>query len=171
MDSVPYHSNPKEDQWLTQGYYFWTDSDFFAHAWGKRSDKYPNGYFITKFELEIPCAELFDLVGNVRQQLFFDQCIKAYLKVLGIQGSDPKDTPVSKVIDHLRLQVEKTGKKEIFPYCAVKAADRANVTSHYPYLAGGSEVMQVPTRQQLCLFADAKSCIKSQEKHALVRRR
>ena len=47
LEKVPYHSNANEEQWLGQGYYFWTDSHFFATKWGERKDKYPNGSLYT----------------------------------------------------------------------------------------------------------------------------
>ena len=79
-DLTPFHSNVNEPQWLGQGYYFWTDDDFYAHLWGclkiKNDEgisqyKYKNGYVITQFNISIEPNNLLDLVGNARQQIYF----------------------------------------------------------------------------------------------------
>ncbi len=157
LEKVPYHSNANEEQWLGQGYYFWTDSHFFATKWGERKDKYPNGYVITKFTIEIPAADLLDLVGNVSHQLEFEKQIRAYLARMGkeLTYETARSIPVSKMLDHLREQakIEIQAGNDFFTYSAIKAADMAKCTLKYPYLEGERDGFQhhlyLPTRQQL----------------------
>lgn len=167
----PYHSNAKENQWLGQGYYFWTDSDFFAKKWGERKDKYPKGYVITRFIIEIPTENLLDLVGNVSHQLEFEKQIKVYLAKMStiLDADTAKSIPVSKMLDHLREQAEieiKAG-KDFFSYSAVKAADMANCTLRYPYLDGQSKIFKenlfLPTRQQIFISKKYENTLKSKE--------
>lgn len=157
LKNSPYHSNSEEHQWLGQGYYFWTDSDFFAKKWGERKDKYPKGYVITRFTIDISTEYLLDLVGNVSHQLEFEKQIRIYLARMSavLDAETAKSIPVSKMLDHLRKQaeIEIEAGKDFFSYSAVKAADMAKCTLKYPYLEGQrdgfGEHLFLPTRQQL----------------------
>lgn len=171
FENVPYHSNTDEEQWLGQGYYFWTDSHFFAIKWGERKDKYPNGYVITKFIIEIPTTDLLDLVGNVSHQLEFEKQIRAYLSRMSTEltRETAKDIPVSKMLDHLREQakIENQAGREFFSYSAIKAADMAKCTLKYPYLEGERDGFQhhlyLPTRQQLFISEKYASYLRNKE--------
>ncbi|POY42012.1 hypothetical protein C3Z13_08435 [Avibacterium endocarditidis] len=70
FENSPYRCITTTPQWLGNGYYFWTDSEFFAHKWGLLKDKYPKGYAITEYLVDIPKDSFLDLVGNVKDQLF-----------------------------------------------------------------------------------------------------
>lgn len=171
LRNVPYHSNLDEQQWLGQGYYFWTDSDFYARKWGERKDKYPKGYVITKFTIEIPTDFFLDLVGNVSHQLEFEKQIKAYLAKSSeiLDARTARLIPVSKMLDHLRNQAKdeiKAG-KEFFSYSAIKAADMAKCTLKYPYLEGQNDTfgehLYLPTRQQLFISKDLEYLLGNKE--------
>lgn len=180
LNEVPYHCDTGP-QWLGQGYYFWTDSDHYAHQWGclkidkptgGRVFKYSNGYIITKFKIDIPLNELLDLVGNTTQQIYFFRQIRQYLEnVIGKKVLDTKtvlDTPISKVIEHLKLRVIRSGNSDFFPYSAIKAADKPGDSLLVTFIEDGNEATVLPTRQQLCLFSDKKSLITSTEFHLQV---
>lgn len=76
QSSAPFHSNPKRKQWLTNGYYFWTDSEHFAHKWGEAS--YEGRYAIMKCLIVMDKGLLLDLVGNVDDLLYFEELTKKF---------------------------------------------------------------------------------------------
>ncbi|TCB37520.1 hypothetical protein E0H82_02640 [Acinetobacter sp. ANC 4910] len=179
-DSVPYASDRDKEQWLGQGYYFWTDSCFFAKEWGALPSKYPNGYVITKFEIEIPIDNFLDLVGNVVHQLKFEEQIRSYFNRMQIifDKEHAKTIPISKMLDHFRSEAkEKNGNGEnFFSYSAIKAADIANLTFSYPYSQGDiaslrlGHKLYLPTRQQIYIAPEYADCLKDKDLYLLSRR-
>ncbi len=172
FENSPYKCSPDVPQWLGDGYYFWTDSDFFAHKWGKRPDKYPKGYVITQYSVNLPQNSFLDLVGNVKDQLLFKEQIKKYLERMGeeLSRENARAIPISKVLDHLRLA--KGGCRDYFKYDAIKAMDCSSIeTFSYKFTEEESqkELIPIPTRQQLFLrnlsFLKSKQliCIKRLE--------
>jgi hypothetical protein len=143
---APFLSGSGDNQWLTQGYYFWTDSSHFAHKWGK--DSYNNDYSIIECKLIMDVEKLFDTVGSTKAQLYFEKLLIRFRNKL--KKIDPKREPtVQSVIDYWRKEAKKN--IEIFPFLAIKAQDgfRGSRIS----FSGGVEKMQVGIQsQQLCLF-------------------
>ena len=173
-DSVPFCSDKKKEQWLGQGYYFWTDACFFADTWGRMSAKYPSGYVITKFEIEIPVEEFLDLVGNVLDQLTFEKQIRKYLERLHkeLDKKTAMATPISKVLEHLREEAkeQKMKDEEFFSYSAIKAADIPINSFSYPYLENKAEKLIIPIRQQLFFAEGYESWIKGKAFYKIYRR-
>ena len=153
FSNSPYKCDPNTQQWLGDGYYFWTDSEYFAHKWGMIKSKYPNGYVITKYLVDIPEESFLDLVGNVRDQIFFAKQILEYAKRMGYEldnSEDARKIALSKVLDHLR----KYSQNNNFPikYDAIRAFDYQSVhTKLYKYTEDSKEQIPIPTRQQLFL--------------------
>ncbi|MDQ5768494.1 hypothetical protein [Thiothrix subterranea] len=160
---APFHCNRERKQWLTHGYYFWTDSIHFAHEWGHQG--YAGRYAIVKCSLNLDSTLLLDLVGNVEHQLYFGKLLKDYqarfaeLKRTGRVPQNAEPT-VSRIISHWRKKVRTD--RRVFPYVAIKAQDgysRVNI----PFVDSGRECMPIPTRQQLCLFEEGYECIQNKE--------
>lgn len=150
FNGSPYKSELNKPQWLGDGYYFWTDSDFFAHQWGRLSNKYPKGYVITQYDIQIPKNILLDLVGNVKDQLLFREQILQYANKLQGASLNVNDIPISKVLAHLRLLSQNDENK--FAYQAIKAVDYSKNHKHsFPFLDGKKERLVIPSRQQLYL--------------------
>lgn len=153
FEKSPYKCEPNTKQWLGEGYYFWTDSDFFAHMWGRRREKYPKGYAITEYLVVIPDESFLDLVGNVKDQLFFKKQIQMYAKKMELElksKEDAKKIPISKVIAHLRTCLPND--KSAFKYDAIKAVDySSSQTNFYRFVKDCMECMPIPSRQQLFL--------------------
>ena len=169
QSSAPFHSNPNRKQWLTNGYYFWTDSAYFAHKWGEVS--YDGHYAIMKCLIVMDKGLLLDLVGNVEDILHFENLtekFKAYMAKSGVQsGLKPSDRgkspSVSAVIDFWRRRREKQIEvRDIFPYIAIKAHDPPP-KSTMRFVENRPEVLLGLTRQQLCLFREGCGYIKSKE--------
>ncbi|QYJ83813.1 hypothetical protein [Shewanella aegiceratis] len=151
-------AKPLRWQWLSTGYYFWTDSTFFAHKWGNQS--YNGHYAILECDIRICGQRLLDLVGNTGQQMLFSELMRLYQSKLERASEGRKSNPtVSTIIQHYREQA--LNNDGIFPFDAIKAQDTA-------YKAEGSfedkeikftpvsrEKMFLVTRQQLCLFEHA----------------
>jgi hypothetical protein len=161
--TAPFHCNRNRKQWLTNGYYFWTDSIHFAHEWGHKG--YAGWYAIVKCSLSIDRTLLLDLVGNVEHQLYFGNLMREFeerFAVLKRNGRVPQDAEptVSRVISHWRKKA--LSNRQMFPYVAIKAQDGYS-RDIIPFVDGGREYMPLPTRQQLCLFEEGYGCIQSKE--------
>jgi len=156
----PFLSGSGENQWLTQGYYFWTDSDYFAHKWGECS--YSNKYAIVKCNIEIENELFLDLVGCVKSQLYFEKCLTKFRTRLKKIDST-KEPTVQAVISYLR-SISKQN-ISIFPFLAIKAQDRLNkYNTNTLSFIGTQEVMVVSIqRQQLCLFECGSQLITRKE--------
>lgn len=148
---VPFHSNNNKAQWLGAGYYLWTDSDHFAHKWGK--DSYSDNYVITRFELSVSKDDFLDLVGSVEDQLDFNQHLKDYRDTICRAISQGRlanqvldDVTVLDCINHLKRQ-------GLFGYLAVKAADiPPRGLERTKYSKNKPEVLLTPTRQQIVVY-------------------
>ncbi|MFZ2727024.1 MAG: hypothetical protein WAX77_12280 [Methylococcaceae bacterium] len=156
--NAPFISEPNNRQWLTQGYYFWTDNCHFAHKWGENSIK--GEYAIIECLIEIEKNLLLDLVGSVDDQLRFEELINIF-KQRFIKTKSPETPTVSEVLAFYRRQVERTNNKDIFPYKAIKAQDKYH-KSEFAFIKNSKpSYLPLVTRQQLCLFDFAVDCIKN----------
>ncbi|MEZ5537957.1 MAG: hypothetical protein R3F02_20320 [Thiolinea sp.] len=158
LANAPFFCDPDNEQWLTDGYYFWTDSDYFAHDWGKKGRGYRRGYAIVQCRIMIDSDLLLDLVGNVDHQLYFEDMIQAYKERLQQAGSIENSVTVSQVIAYWRDQAQ--AEKDIFPYIAIKAQDGRH-EDRLNFVEERREYMPRLTRQQLCLFQEGKDSIKN----------
>lgn len=146
----------KENQrpWLTQGYYFWTDSVHFAHEWGERPPR--NGkYAIVECLIEVEKSELLDLVGSVEDQLYFDKIATKYYHFLKEQNPNAVQPTVNVILTYYR-------KKGLLPYHAIKAQDGYSERK-VTFIHNRKEFLPLVTRQQLCLFDFAVECIKHKQ--------
>lgn len=163
LQCAPFHSDTSKPQWLGQGYYLWTDSDFYAHRWIETN------YVIIKARIEVDEKEFLDLVGNVNAQLLFEHLILAYKQHLEKKISECKrqdrdrlkresrNLSISDVIRHYR-------KERKFPFKVVKAQDiHSGETKKTPFLRDSNEYLLYPTRQQLVVYTEASKLIKDKE--------
>lgn len=156
--SAPFLSQSNNRQWLTQGYYFWTDSELYAHEWGKNSIS--GDYVIVKCHIALKKNQLLDLVGSVSDQQHFSKLLAKFHEKLKRDRPSAGLPTVNSVISFYRKMAESD--KKIFPYYAIKTVDQCKKRS-ISYTNGGEELLFLVTRQQLCLFEFAKSCVKSSE--------
>ncbi|MDF9401748.1 hypothetical protein [Vibrio sp. 1180_3] len=162
-ENAPFLSGPtgppdaKRWQWLTQGYYFWTDSDHFAHIWGRVG--YKDEYSISRCDLDIPDDFFLDLAGNVSSQLYFNKLTDLYEKRLRKAGKSEVPT-IATTIAHYRLKEENPVSRGMFPFWAIKAQDTFHSEQNdIAFTPKSKESTIVLTRQQVCLFEKAKKCI------------
>ncbi|MCT8249493.1 GxxExxY protein [Proteus faecis] len=154
IENAPFLSGSGSNQWLSQGYYFWTDSPFWALRW-----PHPNANkVVSKFDITISSAnDILDLVGNVDDQLFFHKLIvEISEKIKSVDNKKP--ITVNQVINYLRFEAP----KNVFPYLGVKAEDnrRPLETINFidpTYSSSKSRYIThelgLIKRQQLCVFA------------------
>jgi len=154
---APFLSGSGKNQWLTQGFYFWTDSDYFAHIWGSCS--YNNDYAIVECNIEIKSELILDLVGSVVSQKFFASCLEKYRTKL--KQIDPSKEPtVEAVISYWRNKAS-IHDIQLFPFVAIKAQDEPNKydIKRLSFI-GTKETMVIGIqRQQICLFESGVECI------------
>lgn len=115
-ENAPFISGSGSNQWLTQGYYFWTDSDHFARKWGE--DSYNNEYAILECCIELDDNLLLDIVGSVKDKIYFRTILTKFRDKLKKNNQD-KEPTVQAVIAYWRKVSKKNN--NIFPYLAVKA--------------------------------------------------
>lgn len=163
---IPFCSNTSEPQWLGQGYYFWTDSDYFAHKWGK--DHYNSTYAINKFEIEVPENLFFDLVGNVKHQMKFLEYKNSFHKLLDEILEQPisqkKKIQRKRKIDNLK-QMGVTVSTIFWvlrylrriEYKVVKSYDIHPKAETIKYIK--NEYISLPSRQQIVVYPEAKGMI------------
>lgn len=144
------HSDPAK--WLTDGYYFWTDSTHFARHWGQTA--YDNSYAISQCTVAVPEKELLDLVGDVEDQLFFRELFDRLKRIYEKEKRPLKYVTVPDVIDWAR-------EKKLLPHAAIKASDcpKGSINAPFKVESGTkaktnwrAERLMLPTRQQLCVF-------------------
>jgi len=153
LANAPFLSEENDRQWLTRGFYFWTDSDHFAHKWGKNSVK--GNYAIVECLIEIEKDFFLDLVGSVEDQLYFSKILLKFKERLK-KANPQEEVTICDAISFYRKR------KDIFPYSAIKVQDgfqKSTVT----FIKEGREVLPSLTRQQLCLFDFAIDHIKRQK--------
>ncbi len=159
FNNAPFLSELNERQWLTQGYYFWTDSIKFAHKWGELSVK--GDYAVLKCLVKIERDLLLDLVGSVEDQLYFDKILHLFYQKLKEADPEAKPPTVNAVLSFYRKEAEEN--QDIFPYCAIKAQDAYSESKVLFTERGRGEELPLVTRQQLCLFEFASYCIHNKE--------
>ncbi|WP_158104918.1 hypothetical protein [Vibrio vulnificus] len=154
-NEIPFLSKSGTNQWLAQGYYFWTDSPYWAKKWGKEGDR-----AIGKFTINL-CreTELLDLVGNVAHSQHFEDLIK--MIVDAIDSRHRENMTVNRAINFLRLLEKKPEKKGIFPYLAVKAQDsRYDGSLCFIDVGNGNPpILRLKQRQQMCVYEEARDKI------------
>ena len=157
IQGAPFLSGGGKRQWLSQGYYFWTDSDYFAHQWGERG--YEGDYAIVRCILNIEEVNFLDLVGSVDDQLYFLDQINQFKNFLVSCEVKEEEITVGDIIRLIRAVADVD-----FPYVAIKAQDillHGKVASRnmFPFRAGRPEQMPAITRQQICIFESGYGCI------------
>ena len=158
----PFLSGSGSNQWLTQGYYFWTDSDYFAHKWGKNS--YNDDYAIVKCHMEIENSLVLDLVGSVESQIFFKKALDKYRARLNKANPNSKQEPTVQAVIAFLRKVSKQN-SGVFPFAAIKAQDTStkyNINT-IPFTGGKEEMITNIQRQQLCLFECYSNLITKKE--------
>lgn len=132
---VPIKSE-REEQWLGEGYYFWTDSDRYARTWGTYSKR-----VVSEFNINFSTqSEIFDLVGNASHQEEFEGMLREIVKKNPKLGS----MDMSAVFYFFR------DKNVLEQYKAIKACNRYKLKGRF--LTHRPERLMFPTRIQLCLF-------------------
>jgi hypothetical protein len=147
INGAPFLSK-KNNQWMTQGHYFWTDSDYFAKKWGEIHYKNKGDeYCIIKFDLSFEEKELLDLVGNVGHKIEF---LNIYKKIIILLKQNT--VPLAEVIQYMRDLEERI--PGAFAYKAIKSEDKRNLDLiDIPVMNEANELISIgPTRQQLCVF-------------------
>lgn len=156
---APFLSCAGDNQWLTQGYYFWTDSDFFAHIWGKVS--YKDDYAIVKCTIIMDDELFLDLVGSTRACIYFQKLLTKFRERLK-KISPEKEPTVNAVIAYWRKQSEKN--ESVFPFVAIKVQDESERGTLEFTGKGRRESMRVSIpRQQVCLFEKGLRFLKEKE--------
>lgn len=153
VQNIPFISRPGENQWLTQGYYFWTDSDHWAKRWLREGSR-----VIGKFSIALcPTTELLDLVGNVAHQQELDGYLKTIL--LSLPKENRNKITVNQIVTYLREKEKETN--GMFPYLAIKAADQRS-EDKIKFINTSACVQTLINRQQLCVFEQARERISLQ---------
>lgn len=147
---VPFLSGTK-NQWLGQGYYFWTDVDIWAFEWGEDEK------VISKFDITLQKDNLLDLVGSVADQLTLKKIIDAFAKGPLRDAYNKKfraDVSVSNIITWLREERD-AGFKGVFPYWAVRAKDNRKKAC-VRFRERRPEELFLVERHQMCVYNEFK---------------
>jgi hypothetical protein len=152
VKGIPFFAPESEDrsQWLSPGYYFWTDSPTYAKNWKPLGQGRAIGKFVIELDISNAAEELLDLVGNVAHQEAFCELVEMVIEQL--PAKDAQNIMVNEVISYLRED------EEGFPYIAIKAMDNRNPrNTNNPmqtikFAHDTNLRLPLVTPQQLCLF-------------------
>lgn len=152
---APFLSDASKEQWLTQGYYFWTDDDDLAHWWGYQ--KYKKSYLVVESRITIEDEFFLDLVGNQKQCKLFVTWAKSYIASVNAKGinfaSEIGFNTDDEVFISIMIQVfRKIARNSFFQFKAVKAADQYEKTERFT--SDDNARLVFIKRQQLCVFDD-----------------
>ncbi|WP_455921797.1 hypothetical protein [Pseudomonas putida] len=153
-DKVPFLSHP-DGQWLGQGYYFWTDCDYWARQW---LGKHPK--VISRFDINLKREHVLDLVGSVTDQQILQRIMDCFTEGPlheAYQGRFNSAVCVSKVLTWLREERD-GGFQGVFPYWAVRAKDNRQLTK-VPYVDGSWEELFLVERHQMCVYNEFKDAV------------
>lgn len=158
------------EQWLTNGYYFWLNSIQFAKDWGvNRFSKNGRNYSITAYHLSFSNNQVFDLISNTDHELLLEKYFKIYdkhYKKSLSEGKIIKKPSIATVLEFFRKL-----SKDSFPFKAITITDKW--TDHKKEIAREKVKMvsadkdkhtyQPVGRPQICVIEDISSCIKAKE--------
>jgi hypothetical protein len=158
MQKVPFLSR-KENQWLGQGYYFWTDDPYWALKWGRSEAD----IVISEYEISLEKERLLDLVGSVKHQLLFRRIVESFKKKGLLEQYSKKferKLCVSRIIEWLLEEREKFDDDQIFPFWAVRAKDRRS-EMQLPFSPDPHrrEELFLVERHQMCVYAAFKDSV------------
>lgn len=171
LECAPFFSKARggNKQWLSDGYYFWTDSDHYAHEWAKLA-RFKEGFIIIKALICLKKEQLLDLVGSVDDQRHFQALIewmrKNYEKVKSENHALPQldfeNENISDFVTFLRyINLESPG---VFDYSAIKAQD-SKQEEKVKFTPNGWEFCSLVTRQQICIFSDPERFVFDKKIH------
>lgn len=156
-------------QWLTDGYYFWLNSDRYALWWGKSRLK--SDFLITRYDISLAREDVYDLIENPDDEDDFFFLVETYLefyedsKKRGLITQIPTPT-VSTVLHFFRKR-----HPEIFPYLAITITDCWVAEPMFRYIGKHKTLKMTPKstsssdsfrpmgRPQICIFEEAHSYI------------
>lgn len=167
LESAPFLSRPQK-QWLSQGYYFWPESEDLAQIWGRVG--YHSQYAIIKCNINLDISRLFDLAGRIiHNQMLEDWLKSCEEKISDIEAKtqQPIQKPnatVSGIIEFQRLLCRLSQSDEFFPFDAIRARDEPpKSVPTLPFVAGKQGILNAHPRVQLCLLQHAKNKISEKE--------
>lgn len=170
LSKVPFKSNSGNPEWLGKGYYFWTDIDYHAHAWGQIKPRF-GSYVIVKFQLNIKKDDLLDLVGDAGALLLFRELISEYKKTLAKKVHNAKTrTDKSKLEEELKNVSVATvtqfyRDENVLDFKAIKSQDvNSKKVEGLSYLEGRSEILPF-SRHQLVVYEEGKNLLSPPEWH------
>lgn len=149
-------------QWLSDGYYFWLNSDRFAHWWGKQWFKQ---YAITKYTIKIDRTQLLDLITNPDHIEYFYALLASYQEVYdqAVRDGEAQEMIEPSVCAALTYFREAFG--DDFPYQAIMTVDDWKDFKFTPgeiRMAPNSKDHEVFTgiqRAQICVFEKFKDTV------------
>lgn len=169
LESVPFISNSGKTEWMGKGYYFWTDSDYYAHKWGRIPPRRGN-YVITKFILNVEKKCFLDLVGDVNAQIFFKKLVEKYKSYLKNKIHNTKNTKLKKELEDevnkvcISTVIQHCKQNTTFSFGVIKAQDMPKSTTlELSFIPDKDEFLPYPTRQQIVVYENAKNCLNQPE--------
>lgn len=153
----------KRWQWLSNGYYFWLNSDRFARWWGNLWFKQ---YAITKYTIKMDRTQLLDLITNPDHIQFFWDLMKEYQIIYdqAVEAGEAEDFIEPSVCAVLTYFRDLLG--DGFPYKAIMAIDEwkdfkfLDPNSDFEFkMAPDSnehEIFGGTRRAQICVFEQFK---------------
>lgn len=151
---VPFLSR-ENNQWLTQGYYFWASKKD-AIRWNSQYSRTIVSEFLCTFEDD---SYLYDLVGNSDHIDHFSAVARTLVESKIIPEGD---LTISGVIAYLRKK-HKVNPDNVFKDTAIKAS-HSGVKS-FPFVKCRREKLNLLSKQQFCIFENRGDFVKLELKN------
>lgn len=144
---IPFLSKPNE-QWLGQGYYFWTEHEYWALEWRPLRKN-----VVSEFLIRMPKERLLDL-NSIKGQMWFLETMAEICKTLG------DVITVSEVLYYLLMINSEEPEEGYFPFWATRAKDMRSKTQ-VPFVKKdgqlSKEKLSLVERHQLCIYPQFKN--------------
>lgn len=155
------HTSEKP-KWLTEGYYFWLGTDFYAKSW---SYSQVNGNVIIRYKLNLSYdkpLDIFDLVGNPEHQYLFNEYAKAYIEEKNRREANNNKKITKPVVPEVIEKMRRNSKFASFK--SIKCVDnRRKGVDEYKFSENSSEGMIVNNPIQICVFKENRKTIEFEE--------
>ena len=151
FNGSPFKANTN-NQWLTYGHYFWSNSIDSGIWWGKvHYKKKHKSFVVTQFDMQIDEEDVLDFIADSEAAFtFLEKSSKLYLAKCQQQArDDPKfnaNPTMENCINYMKQQ-------NLFPFKAIRACHKEHKSSgNILFTTHHTETLMPTDKHQVCIF-------------------
>lgn len=142
----------KDNQWLTYGHYFWSNSIKSGIWWGKvHYKRHKKEFVVTKFDIEIEEDDVLDFIADSENALkFLKESTRLYLakcKQDSIHNLEIDANPtIENCINYMKQE-------NLFPFKAIRAChEQHKASGNVLFTTSHTETLMLTNKHQICIF-------------------